>query len=47
MAQRKQPEPALQTTKEDKPLKKPAENENGKHRKTQIAQGLFLRLWNL
>jgi hypothetical protein len=39
----KQSEPALQTTKEDKPLKTPAGNENGKHRKTQIAQGLFLR----
>jgi hypothetical protein len=47
MVHRKQPEPELQTTKEDKRLKTPRRNENGKHRKTQIAQGLFLRLWDL
>jgi len=46
MVHRQQPEPALQTTKEDKSLKTPAGNENGKHRKTQVAHGLFLRLWN-
>jgi hypothetical protein len=47
MVHRKQPEPEIQTTKEDKRLKTPGRNKNGKHRKTQIAQGLFLRLWNL